>query len=102
MVVTRLHGHEEACALNYFIFRKMALRFSPKQDIVLLREVLVRTPYSVVVVDSAYLWKLVAEGFNEAENQSIDYRRARERTNLLIQYYNAENTAALKRYVDFF
>ncbi|XP_063399250.1 uncharacterized protein LOC134683876 [Mytilus trossulus] len=76
------------------LFRKTQVRFSAKDDLNLLKEVLAENPYK-----DKTKWEVVAQ--NVKENVDIVFnvtsRRVRERTQLLLQQFQKENYEALKK-----
>ncbi|XP_023221109.1 uncharacterized protein LOC111622884 [Centruroides sculpturatus] len=73
--------------------RKIQMRFSCHHDILLLREVVAINPYAYENPKDA--WKNIAE--NLRTFYTVDSRRCRERTSLLLQYYEKNNQASLRR-----
>ncbi|XP_067133385.1 chromatin assembly factor 1 subunit A-like [Centruroides vittatus] len=73
--------------------RKVPTRFSCWHDIVLLREVVAVNPYAYKNPKAA--WKNIS--VNLRTYYAVDGRRCRERTNLLLQYYDENDQASLRR-----
>ncbi|CAG2187084.1 unnamed protein product [Mytilus edulis] len=76
------------------LIRKTQVRFSAKDDLNLLKEVLAEIPY----MDKTK-WEVVAQNVKENVNKvfNVTSRRVRERTQLLLQQFQKENYEALKR-----
>ncbi|XP_023241417.1 uncharacterized protein LOC111639713 [Centruroides sculpturatus] len=66
--------------------RKVPMRFSCNHDILLLREVVAVNPYAYENPKSA--WKTISE--NLWAYYTVDGRSCRERTTLLLQYYDKD------------
>lgn len=77
------------------LVRKTQVRFSSKDDINLLKEVLSENPFT-----DKSKWNNIAENLKENAEKvfSVDARRVRERTQLLLQQFKTENIEALKRF----
>ncbi|XP_023244561.1 troponin T-like [Centruroides sculpturatus] len=73
--------------------RKVPTRFSCWHDIILLREVVTVNPYAYE--NPKVAWKDIAE--NLQTYYDVDGRRCRERTNLLLQYYDKNDQASLRK-----
>ncbi|VDI22296.1 Hypothetical predicted protein [Mytilus galloprovincialis] len=75
------------------LIRKTQVRFSAKDDLNLLKEVLAENPY----MDKTK-WEVVAQNVKENVNKvfNVTSRRVRERTQLLLQQFQKENYEALK------
>ncbi|CAC5426631.1 unnamed protein product [Mytilus coruscus] len=75
------------------LFRKTQMRFSAKDNLILLKEVLAENPYK----DKAK-WEAVAQNVKENVEKvfNVTSRRVRERTQLLLQQFQKENYEALK------
>ncbi|CAC5402756.1 unnamed protein product [Mytilus coruscus] len=75
------------------LFLEKQVRFSAKDDLNLLKEVLAENPYK----DKAK-WEAVAQNVKENVDKVINVtsRRVRERTQLLLQQFQKENYEALK------
>ena len=71
---------------------KKNIRFGVHMDVILLREVMAKWPFGKTA-----LWADICEVFNQAMNTNIDARRARERTQLLLDHFKREDLASLKR-----
>ena len=71
--------------------RKKMTRFSGSDDLRLLREVLAENPYQ-----NKGKWSEIAESLSLA-NFQIDSRRARERTQLLLNQFNKDTNNNLKK-----
>ena len=74
--------------------RKKPFRFTPSDDIALLKEVIAVNPYEGNI---ARTWVQVAENLLR-EDMRVDSRRCRERTQLLLDYFRKEDTDMLRRY----
>ncbi|XP_076092393.1 uncharacterized protein LOC143063862 [Mytilus galloprovincialis] len=76
------------------LFRKTQVRFSAKDDLNLLKEVLAENPYK-----DKTKWEVVAQNVKENVDKvfNVTSRRVRERTQLLLQQFQKENYEALKR-----
>ena len=61
--------------------RKKQIRFQPKDDIMLLRDVLARSPFK-----TSAAWNEIATELSTL-NFQVDARRVRERSNLLIDHH---------------
>ena len=65
--------------------RKKQVRFTPEDDIKLLREVVAQNPFA-----SRCKWSTIATNIS-GDNFEIDGRRARERTDLLVAKFRSED-----------
>jgi hypothetical protein len=72
--------------------RKKQVRFTEKDDIILLKDVLARNPFR-----ERNRWTGIAEAVSRG-GFSVDSRRDRERTFLLIDQHRAKNAESKKRY----
>ena len=70
------------------------VRFNAKSDIILLKEVVARNPFVF-----PKMWAVIADTLVEEHEIEIDARRARERTMLMVDYYNRDDKAKLRKYV---
>ena len=74
--------------------RKTQIRFSAEDDINLLKEVVAENPF----LDRSK-WTVTANNMASAtKHTTMDTRRARERTMLLLQQYTTEERESLRRY----
>lgn len=76
--------------------RKRQFRFSAKDDITLLTQVLAYNPYSVNYKEIGNTWHAVANGVRE-NGLDIDATRCKRRTDLLLTYYKEGNTEHLRK-----
>ena len=74
--------------------RKKQVRFSAKEDISLLKEVLAENPYK-----DKGKWNVIAGHMKENTEKhfDVDARRVRERAQLLLSQYSKDDKDALRR-----
>ncbi|KAJ1992192.1 hypothetical protein H4R33_001118 [Dimargaris cristalligena] len=71
--------------------------FTARDDIVLLREVLVELPYQYKYGGKMSSWSKVANHFNSLTQQTVSGQSCHERTDRLLTHYRSGNLSTLRR-----